>query len=137
MDIYIIAAERRLLSANSVRYQDIRPRLVPRQHSNARCAVEKVPIKLLTRDAQYTDENWRSCDHHHYVRTNNGTYASLFRSSTNPPPATYGCPYLGRLAISDIYGKLYFSLTAAEERGFNINLKLQNWDRTGKTKSTE
>jgi hypothetical protein len=117
MAIYIIVVERRLRSVDSVHSQGMRHRHAPRRHLSARRVVERVPTRRRMQAVQYIDGSSPSYDRHHYIRTTNAIYSSLFQSSTTPLPATRGCPRLGRSAISDDYRTLYFSSIAMEESG--------------------
>jgi hypothetical protein len=123
MAIYITVAERRLQFVNSVHSRGTRHRHAPRRPLSAWRVVERAPTRQRIRGVQYIDGSSPSYDRHHYIRTTNAIYSSLFQSSTIPLPAARGCPRLGRLAISDDYTTLYFSSIAMEESG------LRPWSR--------
>jgi hypothetical protein len=99
---------------DSVHFQAMRHRRIPRRPLSVQRGVGRAPTRQRIQDAQCIDGSLPSYARHHYTRTTNAIYSSLFQSSTTPLPAACGCPHLGRSAISDDYRKLYFSSIAME-----------------------
>ena len=112
------------LTADNMRCQDIRLRVVLREYSNVHLVAGKTSIKLPTRVAPYIDECSRNCDHHYNIRMTDGACLNPFQSSISHLPATYGCLYLNRLAISNECRKSYFSPIAAEKRDLDAETRL-------------